>query len=124
MPLVDFFLDSILEGFCFLLQSKVQSGLTVIRSEGVEERPRRGVNDLVVDLLLPNLPPCLQIKHPYEVGALEVVFDEAHHSGVLQAPRGGAVRQRHKQLGYCSGHGSTSSAQQLLQLLILLGVQQ
>jgi len=31
VPLVDFFLDSILEGFCFLLQSKVQSGLTVLR---------------------------------------------------------------------------------------------
>lgn len=53
--------------------------------------------------------PCLrgylQIKHPYEVGALRVVFDEADDSGVLQAPCGWTVRQSHVQLCYCSGHG-------------------
>lgn len=47
----------------------------------------------------------LQIKHPYEVGALRVVFDEADDSGVLQAPCGWTVRQSHVQLCYCSGHG-------------------
>lgn len=80
----------------------------------------RGVNNLVVELLLPNLPPCLQIKHPYEIGALRVVFDEADHSSVLQAPCGWTVRQSHEQLCYCSAHGSTPSAQQLLQLIVLL----
>lgn len=79
---------------------------------------------MVVELLLPDLPPCLQIKHPYEVGALRVVFDKADHSSVLQAPHGRTVRQSHKQLRYCSGHGSTPSAQQILQLLILLEAQQ
>lgn len=107
----------------------------------------RRVNNLVVELLLPDQPPrlwrninislsqyhsyrtwvilChdrsntqdnsdqiislmrayLQIKHPYEVGALRIVFDEAHHSGVLQAPRGWTVRQSHEQLCHCRGHG-------------------
>lgn len=88
VSLVDFLLDSILEGFCFLLLSKVQSDLTVMCSKGMKERLWRGVNNLVVELLLPNQPPCLQIIHPYEVRALGVVFDEAHHSCVLQAPHG------------------------------------
>lgn len=47
----------------------------------------------------------LQIEHPYEVGALKVVLDKAHHSGVLQAPHGRTVRQSHKQLCHCGGHG-------------------
>lgn len=46
----------------------------------------------------------LYIEHSYEVGALRVVFDEADHSGVLQAPHGGAMRQSHEQLCHCSGH--------------------
>lgn len=124
VSLVDFILDSMLESVCFLLRRKVQSDLTVIRSEGMKEGLRRGVNNLVVELLFPHLPSCLQIKHPYEVGALRVVFDEAHHSSVLQAPRGGTVRQSHEQLCYCSDHGGTPSAQQLVQPLILLWAQQ
>lgn len=32
-PLVDFFPNGILEGFCFLLLSKVQSYLTVLQSK-------------------------------------------------------------------------------------------
>lgn len=124
ISLGDFPLHCILEGVCFLFIGKVQPHLTVICSEGMKVRLWRGVNYLVVELLLPNLPPHLQIKHPYEVGALRVVFDEAHHSCVLQAPRGRTVRQSHVQLGYCSGHGSTPSAQKLLQLLVLLQAQQ
>lgn len=124
LSLVDFILDSILEGVCFLLGREVQSDLTVICREGMKVRLWRAVNNLVVELLLPNLPPCLQIKHPYEVGALRVVFDEADDPGVLQAPHRRAVRQSHVQLGDCGGHGSTPSAQQVLQLLILLQAQQ
>lgn len=109
-----------------------------ICSKGVEILLRRGVDELVVQLLFPDELPrlrttvvnththiyiyitsrargaallwqqslrgYLQIKHPYEVGALRVVFDEAHHPGVLQAPRGGTVRQSHVQLGHRRGH--------------------
>lgn len=55
------------------------------------------------------LPRCLraylQIKHPYEVGALKVVFDEAEHPGLLHAPNVWAVRQSHEQLCHRSRHG-------------------
>lgn len=47
----------------------------------------------------------LHIKHPDEVGALQVVFDEARHAGVLQAPHGRAVRQSHEELCHRGGHG-------------------
>lgn len=36
LSLVDFLLDSILEGFCFPLLRKVQSDLTVICSKGMK----------------------------------------------------------------------------------------
>ena len=36
VSLADFILDSILENFCFLLHSKVQSDLTVLRCVGSE----------------------------------------------------------------------------------------
>lgn len=53
----DFVLNFTHEVFCFLLLSEIQSDLTVICSEGMKERERRGVNNLVVDLLLPDLLP-------------------------------------------------------------------
>lgn len=46
----------------------------------------------------------LQIKHPYEVGALRIVFDEANHPSVLQAPCERTVRQSHKELSHGGGH--------------------
>lgn len=46
----------------------------------------------------------LQIKHPYEVGALRIIFDKTQHPGVLQVPWGGAVRQSHEQLCHRRGH--------------------
>lgn len=87
VSLTDFLLNGLLEKVRFLFLSEVQSCQTVLQGttnpslttkykhiyikythvctqggtyicrEGVEERPRRGVDYLVVELLLPYLPP-------------------------------------------------------------------
>lgn len=83
-----------------------------------------GISHLIVQLLFPDHFFILEIIKADEVGAARVVLDEAHYSGVLQAPVGRAVGECHIELHNCSGQGHTSSAQEVQQPLVLLDVEE